>query len=438
LTSRSNSKRLRTHYASQLKDSVGKEVRIAGWVEDLRAKGSITFLTIRDVTGLAQAVFKRDELPEEEYSKLKKLTLQSVVSVRGIVGRSLSKKLEFEVKAKGLELVSKALHPLPLDPRGRIDAGLDKRLDSRALDLRNPKNLAIFKLRHALVQSIRAYLISNGFIEVSTPKLIGTATEGGADLFEVDYFGRKAYLAQSPQLYKEQLVMSLDRVFEMADYFRAEKSSTRRHLSEFYSVDVEAAFMDEEDVMELLEGLIRKGIEDVSRECSEELKLLGVSLKVPEVPFERITYDEAVEELKALGVDKKVGDDLLDSDLKVLGSAHKGFYFITKWPVGLKPFYIERIKEEPEYTYSFDLQHGYLEIASGGRRVHDRAELERRLRECGLDVKGFEEHLKVFGYGMPPHSGWGLGLDRLMMVLTGRKNIREVTLYPRDRFRLVP
>ncbi|MCP8315199.1 MAG: aspartate--tRNA(Asn) ligase [archaeon] len=426
-------------FASELNESlIGKKVSVAGWVEDVRPLGSLTFLTVRDVSGIVQVIFSKGNTPQDIFSTAKLVARQSAVLIHGTVKESKAKGAKVEIQADDLQVLSKAYHPLPIDPTGRVSSSLDLRLDARALDLRNPSALAIFKIRHTALQSIRKTLIDKKFIEVNTPKIIGQAAEGGATLFSLDYFGKKAFLAQSPQLYKEQLTLSLDRVFEISTYFRAEESHTRRHLNEFVSVDIEAAFSYKEDVMNILEEIVVRTIGDVLKNCKNELKLLNRNLKVPKVPFDIMTYSQAIEELKASGLEINFGDDPDTRALKRLSKRHKGFYFITDWPTSLKPFYIETKKDNDEISESFDLMYGYLELASGGTRVSDRAKLEKRLLENGLDPKDFSEHLKAFTWGMPVHAGWGLGLDRFTMVLTGMKNIRDVILYPRDRFRLNP
>jgi nondiscriminating aspartyl-tRNA synthetase len=432
-------KTMKRMFVSELDEGlIGKKVSIAGWVEDVRPLGSLIFLTIRDVSGIIQVVFNKGNISQDIFLTAKSVTRQSAVIIHGTVKESKAKGAKVEIQADNMQVLSKAQHPLPIDPTGRVGSSLDLRLDSRALDLRNPSTSAIFKIRHVALQSIRKTLLDKKFIEVNTPKIIGQAAEGGANLFSLDYFGKKAFLAQSPQLYKEQLTLSLDRVFEISAYFRAEKSHTRRHLNEFVSVDIEAAFSYKEDVMNILEELVVKVIDDVLKECKNELKILNRDLKVPKVPFDRITYSQAVEELKELGLKIKFGDDLDTKALKRLSKKHKEFYFIVEWPTSLKPFYIETKKDNEEISESFDLMYGYLELASGGTRVSDRSKLEKRLLDNGLDPKDFSEHLKVFTWGMPVHAGWGLGLDRFVMFLTGMKNIRDVVLYPRDRFRLTP
>ena len=228
----------RTHYTDQVQESlIGQVVSIAGWIEDIRDIGKVAFLTIRDVRGAAQVVLSANTL-----SAVKDKPRQSAVIVSGVVQHSKSKDFPLEIKAEKVNIVTEATHPLPIDPTGRVESAIDKRLDSRALDLRNPKTSSIFVLRSAVLDNIRTTLRSKAFVEVNTPKIIGSASEGGANLFGFEYFKKQAYLAQSPQLYKEQLILALDRVFEIAAYFRAENSHTVRHLTEFLSVDIEVCF----------------------------------------------------------------------------------------------------------------------------------------------------------------------------------------------------
>ena len=427
----------RTHYSSDLvQEQKGKTVTVAGWVEDVRLLGSLAFLTLRDSRGVCQLVAKKQELPADLFGAICKSPRQSSVIAQGVLKESKAKNISVEIQVQQFRILTEAVHPLPLDPTGRVDANTDKRLDARALDLRNPENLAIFRIRHFALQSIRKSLINHGFLEVNTAKIIGQAAEGGANLFSLDYFGKKGYLAQSPQLYKEQLTMALDRVFEIASFFRAEKSHTRRHLNEFTSVDIEAAFADEDDVMKILEEMVRTTIDEIREKCARELSILNNDLK-PLGNVERVTYSQAVDELKNSGIAIKNGDDLTDQALGVLGSKHHSFFFLVEWPTSLKPFYIAR-KDRTQISRSFDLQYGALELSSGGMRVSNRKELEQRLKEAGLSLDSFTSHLEVFDWGMPPHSGWGFGLDRFMMILTGKSNIRDVVLYPRDQFRFTP
>ena len=424
----------KTHYTSQVDTSLlGQQVKVGGWIEDIRDIGKIAFVTIRDITGLCQVIVTGSNLQSALQAPR-----QSVAIVTGTVQESKARDFPVELKVSEFRVLAEAIHPLPLDPTGRVESAIDKRLDARALDLRNPAIAAIFRLRSAGLKIIRETLCSQGFIEVTTPKIIGSATEGGANLFGFDYFGkRKAYLAQSPQLYKEQLMIALDKVFEIGPYFRAENSHTVRHLSEFTSVDLEASFLDYQDVMDIIEKVIRKVATELHESYKPDLQAAGAK-EILVTKIERLTYEQCLEELAKEGEKLEFGDDLSDSALRRLGSLHPGFYFIMDWPLKLKPFYIHEKEEDSRLSKSFDLQYNYLELASGGRRLHDPAKLRTRLAEQGLNPAAFGDHLKVFDWGMPPHSGWGLGYDRLMMVLTGANNVREVVLYPRDTERLTP
>lgn len=427
----------RSHFANQLNESfIGQKVRIGGWIEDMRDIGRLAFVVVRDVTGTIQAIVTGDNL-----QLAKNTPRQSAVIIFGMVQKNRTRDFLVEIRVEQLIVLARAVHPLPIDPTGRVESALDKRLDSRALDLRNPKISAMFHLRSEALQIIRETLRSKGFLEVNTPKIISTASEGGANLFSFEYFKKKAYLAQSPQLYKEQLTLALDRVFEIGPYFRAENSHTVRHLTEFISIDIEAAFIDYEDVMDIVEEVIRKVATGLSENCKSEIQLVTdgqIATVISKSGIDRLTYDQCLEELAKEGEKLEFGDDLSDASLRKLGEIHKGFYFIIDWPTKLKPFYIHEKEENSKISKSFDLQYGYLEVVSGGRRQHDPAKLRARLTEQGLNLINFSEHLKAFDWGMPPHSGCGLGFDRLMMIMTNSQNIREVVLYPRDTQRLMP
>ena len=425
---------VKTHDIAELDTTnIGKQVVLGGWIEDLRKLGKMTFITLRDVSGISQIIVKG-----ELNDNLGEINRQSVISVRGIVQETKARDFAFEIKAEGIEILAKAVHPLPIDPIGRVESNIDTRLNHRALDMRNQKTASIFKLRHYVLETLRKTLAEKKFIEITTPKIIGSASEGGANLFSLDYFGKTAYLAQSPQLYKEQMTIGLERVYEISNFYRAENSHTGRHLSEFTSIDIEAAFMDYNDVMNILESLVMEVYKVTSKKCKKEQEEIGHIIEIPKSPFERITYMQVIDELKKLGEKIEFGDDLLDSHLRIIGKNHPGFYFLTDWPMKLKPFYIREKDEDPKLSRSFDLQFGYLELSSGGTRLHNTDILKARLKEQGLDPAQFADHLQTFDWGMPPHSGWGMGLDRLMTTLIGIDNVREVVLYPRDPDRLSP
>lgn len=429
----------RSHYAADVKPELdGLHVSLLGWVHEVRDLGGIKFIILRDVSGMCQVTVRKEGLPQEFLEKVKDIGSEDVVYVEGIVKNQPKARLGVEVVLEKIDILSRASRPLPYDVTGRVSAGIDTRLDHRVLDLRNPENNAIFKIADTVLAAAREFFRMNNFIEVRTPRIIATATEGGAALFEVKYFDGRAYLAQSPQLYKEELVTVFERVFEIGPFFRAEESHTRRHVSEFTSIDVEAAFLDIYGVMKVLEELIAYIHKRVIEERSKELELLNVDLKVPELPLPRYTYDDMLAELRDSGLELEWGEDFGTEHLRILGEKHGGYYFITHFPTRSKPFYIQPCEDNSELSESFDLMYSWLELASGGTRVSDRRLLESRLIEQGLNVEAFEHHLKVYDYGMPVHAGWGLGLERLLMVLANKSNIREVILFPRDKFRLVP
>ncbi len=428
----------RTHYASQLtKEHIGFEVIVAGWIEDFRDIGKLGFIMLRDVSGLVQTVLKGENL-----LLARNIPRQSNVLIIGKVQDTKSKNFPVELNVGEIIILSEASLTLPIDPTGRVESNLDTRLDSRALDLRNPKVLNIFVLRSGILGVIRDFFSEHNFIEVNTPKIIGSASEGGSNLFSFDYFKTKGYLAQSPQLYKEQLVLSLDKVFEIAPYFRAENSHTLRHLNEFQSVDMEAAYLDYTAVMDLVEEMIKRILvftKDSKRiEFENPLFEQKTFENLTSKPFPRIRYEDCINELKKLGEKVEFGEDLSDASLKKLGEKFDKFFFILDWPLDLKPFYIHEKENDPKISKSFDLQFGYLELVSGGTRQHDISKLKSRLEAQGLSHQSFRDHLRVFEWGMPPHSGCGLGLDRLLMVLSGVNNIRETVLYPRDTTRISP
>ncbi|MBS7626188.1 aspartate--tRNA(Asn) ligase [Candidatus Bathyarchaeota archaeon] len=430
----------RTHYSSVVTpDLDGVEVTVFGWIQDIRDHGNIIFLTLSDKEGLIQITGTRRNTPPEVMEKMKSLSRQSAIGVKGVVSARVEAPRGVEVIPREIKVLGLASHPLPLDPTGRVHAEIDVRLDARILDLRRPEPRAIFKVRHKVVSAIREYLDEQGFIEVHTPKIIATAAEGGAALFPVDYFNSRAYLAQSPELYKEELITVFEKVYEIGTYFRAEESHTRRHLNEFISVDVEEAFVDYGDVMKLQEDLLAYVLRKLSDECMDQLNILKVNLPKIVLPLKRYKYSEIVDQLNKNGYRLEWGEDLSTSAYRVLGKIHRNeFYFIIDWPTETRPFYVKPKGDSSQTCEAFDLMYEWLEITSGGSRVDRKEQMVERLRKQGLDPANFEFHLKTYDYGMPPHAGWGLGLDRLLMALLRIGNIREVVLFPRDRFRLTP
>jgi nondiscriminating aspartyl-tRNA synthetase len=430
---------VRTYYSANVTPHIdGEEVTLFGWVQEIRDLGGIRFIILQDREGTIQVTVPRKKVNPEVLAKSEALQKRCSIGVKGTVRKTTMTPRGVEVVPKEIKVLSTATIQLPLDITGKTPANIEARLDARALDLCQEQNIAVFTIQHHALEAIRDFLFEKGFLEVHTPRIIASATEGGAALFAVNYFGEKAFLAQSPQLYKEQLVMSLEKVFEVGPFFRAEESHTRRHLSEFVSVDIEQAFADAEDVMRLLEGVIQHACKTVKEKCSKELAVLKYKLRVPKVPFKRFTYDEFLDGLKEQGVEVPWGEDIPTEAFRFLGKLYPRFYFITDWPTNSKAFYIKPREDKPELCEGFDLMWRWIELVSGGTRIAEKALLMDRLREKGLNPEAFKYHLQAFDYGMPPHAGWAIGLERLTMMLTGKKNIREVTFYPRDRLRLTP
>lgn len=429
----------RTHYSIDVvPDLDGQEVTIFGWVQDIRDLGGIRFILLQDREGTIQATLPRKKVSREVLSKSDVLQRRCSVGVRGIVKKTKMTPRAVEVIPKEIRIFTTAALQLPMDVTGKTPAHIDVRLDARALDLCQEGNIAVFRIQHTAVDAIRKFLFQRGFVEVHTPRIIASATEGGAALFPVEYFDRKAFLAQSPQLYKEQLVMSLEKVFEIGPFFRAEESHTRHHLSEFVSIDIEQAFVKAGDVMKLLEKLIQHVCRDVKNKCPRELTKLRHKIEVPNLPVKRLKYDDILQDLNREGIEIPWGEDVPTPAFRTLGKIHPYFYFITDWPTSAKAFYIKPRDDNPEICEGFDLMWSWIELVSGGTRIASKQLLVERLKEKGLDPESFKYHLQAFDYGMPPHAGWAIGLERLTMMLTGKKNIREVSLFPRDQFRLTP
>lgn len=431
----------RSRYSKDVtKKDYDTSVVVAGWVEDIRNLGSIAFIILRDQKGTLQLTILKKKTPEL-FEQLTSLSRESVISAKGLCKGNEKVRNGYEILPETVEILSIAETPLPLGVVDKVEADFDTRLDNRVLDLRKPETQAIFKIRNVVLAAAHEYLRSQHFLEVHTPKIIASSSEGGTDMFKLRYFEKEAFLAQSPQLYKQSLMATgLDRVYEIAWYFRAEEHNTRRHLNESTAIDVEMAFItDEEDVMKILEHLVH-AMWKRAGECNEELEVLKKTLTVPKLPFARIRYDEAVDKLHDRKSPIQWGQDLGTEDEKLLGEImkeeEKEFYFITKYPLESKPFYT--MPEDDTHSRGFDLECKGVEVSSGSQRIHDVNLLKERLKACKLDPKDFDAYLKAFRYGMPPHGGFGFGIERFVMELLDLNNIRECILFPRDRTRLTP
>ncbi len=422
----------------------GDDVTVAGWVHEVRDLGGIAFLILRDTTGRIQVKFEKDEMDDDLVETGLGVSRESVISVTGAVKEEPRAPTDVEVVPDSVEVISAADTELPLDPSGKVDAELSTRLDNRTLDLRREEGQAIFQIRAEVLRAVREAFRAADATEITTPKIVATGTEGGTELFPITYFGREAFMNQSPQLFKQLVAgSSIERVFEIGPIFRAEEHNTPRHLNEATSIDFEGAFCDHHDAMDVCESVVVAAYEAVAENCADELAVLGLedAFEPPETPFPRLSYEEAIERINATGaLDEQLvwGDDLPTEGEKALGEDVGGHYFITDWPSEIKPFYIMDHDDNETLSTGFDLMHPRMELVSGGQREHRREQLISGFEQQGLDAEAFEYYTKMFKYGMPPHAGWGLGGERLVMTMLELSNIREAVLFPRDRQRLSP
>jgi len=430
----------KTHYTKDVSPELDdQEVILGGWVRNYRDLGGLKFINLQDKYGERQITLKKGDISDDLFEKAK-LGYQYCIMVKGIVKTFKKAPGGIEIIPSDIKILNKTPEKLPIDMTGETISELDLRLNNRPLDLRSQRNQAIFDIRGQVLNSIRKFLTERDFTEITTPKIIGSATEGGTELFPIMYFDKEAFLTQSAQLYKEQLSGVYERVYEISPAFRAEKSRTRRHVCEIFTLDVEMAFSNMYDVLKVLEELVHQVIKDIRENQITALKFLNMENKtsIPELPFPRYKYDEILELIeKKFSLSIEWGEDISTEAYRKLGDELTEYYYITHWPMIIKPFYIMPSKN-PKYSESFDLQMGWLELTSGGTRVHNKDHLIAALESKGLNPISFKSHLKVFDFGMPPHAGFGLGIDRWITFLCGLDDIRESILYPRTPDRLTP
>ncbi len=432
-------------FASDVPEKKGMEVLVQGWVHDLRDFGGLKFIILKDRSGKIQITLHKEKTPKVVFDSFEGISKESVLYVVGKAQKSEKAQKGVEIIPSSIEIVSKAQAPVPLDTSGKIESDLSSRLDHRFLDLRNRKSFAIFKIRGKVFKFVSEYFDSQGFININTPKLTTIGVETGAELFEVKYFDKKAYLAQSPQVYKQMFVAAgLERVYEIAPVYRAEKSRTSQHLTEFTGIDFEQGFIkDEHDVMDTVEGLFRHIFKRLNEECTEELSLWNRKLVFPK-KIPRLTMKEAKELLKEKGIILGEDEDLNLEAEKILAQIIKEkckseFVFVYRYPFAVRPFYHMKPANEPNISMSFDLMWNGIEIATGSQREHRYEVLKAQAKEAGINLdKDMAPYAEIFKYGCPPHGGTGLGLDRIVQSLLDIENIREVILLPRDPDRLSP
>ncbi|MDD6183535.1 MAG: aspartate--tRNA(Asn) ligase [Lachnospiraceae bacterium] len=428
---------------SQLLDGSheGTEVKVSGAVHTIRDMGEVAFVILRKREGLLQCVFEEGVTDFD----LKDLKEASAVEVEGTVAKEDRAPNGIEIRLKRIKVLSQPADTMPLAiSKWKLNTSLEAKLDNRAVSLRNVRERAKFKIQEGLVRGFREFLTEEGFTEIHTPKIGAKGAEGGANLFRFEYFHRPAILEQSPQFYKQMMVGVFDRVFETAPVFRAEKHNTKRHLNEYTSLDFEMGYIESfEDIMAMETGFLQHTMKLLERDYGKELKMLGVTLpNVDKIPTVR--FDEA-KELVSQKYDRKIKNpyDLEPEEEHLIGTLFKeeydaDFVFVTHYPSKKRPFYAMDDPEDTTFTLSFDLLFRGLEITTGGQRIHDYQMLRDKIAARGMTEEGMEDYLSAFKYGMPPHGGLGIGLERLTMQLLGEDNVRETTLFPRDLSRLEP
>ena len=411
-----------------------KIVEIVGWVHNLRDLSKIKFIILRDISGIIQITGVQSKTPKQVFDNMEKIPRESVIYVKGSVVESKQAPGGKEILPEEL-VVLNAAEELPIDVLDFSKTELSKRLDYRFLDLHRRESQAVFKVQSTILQAFRDFMINEEkAIEAKFPSIISSSSEGGTELFEVKYFDKKAFLSQSCQLYKQMLACSMEKVFAIFTVWRAEKHNTTRHLNESRQLDFEMAFADEFVVMDILAKCVQYIIKRVLEENKEELELLNLKINIPKTKY--MTFEEVNELMRKEKVKTENNDLTLEAEKKLGELFPDTIVFVHDWPLAEKPFYI--MPKGEKLSRGFDAIYHGMEISSGGQRVHIPDLLEKRIKEKGLDPKDFKSYIDSFRFGAPPHAGWGIGLERITMLILGLDNIREATLFPRDRERLTP
>ncbi|MBI2584026.1 MAG: aspartate--tRNA(Asn) ligase [Candidatus Aenigmarchaeota archaeon] len=435
---------MRTHMASDMaKEKDGSKVILGGWVDSVREHGSLAFLIIRDSSGTAQITAKKGAVDGLILKTIKSLVKESVVLVEGVVHRTERTERGVEIVPKRIEILSVSEKILPLDPN--VESELDTRLDWRPIDLRKPQNLAIFKIQAKILEGFEGYLRKEGFIQIFTPCILGGASEGGAEIFKLKYYKTKAFLRQDPQLHRQlTLIGGYDKIFDIGPSWRAEESRTPRHLSEHRGVAPEISFIkDETDIMRLEEQMIVNAMKKVKEECENELKILGKEVKLPKPPFPELRFPKIYEILENLGKKIPFGEDYDRESEKLLYDYVKEkykseFFFVNRFPFAAKPFYVMKVDGEPQWARSVDLIFKGIEQSSGGQREHRHEKLLGNIKDKKMKMSDIEWFVKHFKYGVPPHGGFCIGIERFTMQLLDIENIKEAVLFARTPDRLIP
>lgn len=433
-------------YIKDVKKRIGEKISLSGFIQTLRKQGGIAFLILRDITGITQTIVLKSNT--EAFSAIQELPIESVITIVGDSKENTQAPNGVEVLIDSIEVLSKTEPelPIPVDEKGESETNLDTRLDWRYLDLRKEKNSLIFKIWTTLEQAFREYCINNNYIEIHSPKTVVTSTESGSELFQIDYFGQKAYLAQSPQFYKQMAMASgFEKVFEVGPVFRANPSSTSRHDTEFTMYDIEKSFItSHHDLMDEEEKMMVAILSAIKDKYGKEIKeTYNQDIKVPSQPFPRVTFSEVKAILAEQGIPNEKKDDLSPEEERAICEYFKNkenndFVFVHEFPTVSRAFYSMRDEKDPTITKSFDLLYRGLEITSGAQREHRYEILKNQIVEKGFKLEPFESYLNFFKYGCPPHGGFAPGPSRLLMKILGLTNVREVTYIYRGIKRLTP
>lgn len=427
-------------FVKDLAKHLGEEISLRGWVRNIRSSGKLLFIIFRDGTGEVQSVAFKPDLGEEAFEQAKRLTIESSLIITGLPKKHEKIEGQYELSVKEIKVVQYAEEY----PISKKEHGPDFLLSNRHLWIRAPKQWAILRIRHTVYYAICEYLNDNAFYRFDSPILTPNACEGTTTLFELDYFDEgKAYLSQSGQLYLETGIMSLGRVYDFGPVFRAERSKTRKHLTEFWMMDAEAAFVQHDENMQIQEGLIRHVIRSVLRKCDNELDILErdkEALRKADAPFRRMTHYEAIEYLRSKGSEISHESDLGAADEVALTEGSETPIFIEKWPKSIKAFYMKRDPENPELVLGSDLiaPEGFGEIIGGSEREDDYELLLSRMQAEKMPIEDYQWFLDLRKYGTVPHSGFGIGLERLVTWMSGIHHIRETIPFPRMIYRIYP
>ncbi len=432
----------RTHYTNEIKTG---EVVLSGWINKIRDLGRVKFIILRDCEGIAQITFKKGIVKDTLFEVIKGLGQEDIISVRGNVIKRENAPQGVEVIPNEVDVVDKAIRPLPIDISGKIESNLDVRLDWRVLDLRRPETTAIFKVQAKIVEAMMKFLNEKRFLQVFTPCLMGTASESGSEVFPVVYFEKNAFLRQDPQLHRQLLIAAgFEKIYDLGPNWRAEPSHTPRHLCEYRACAVEFAFMlNESDIMRIEEELIIAALKTVRKECQKELYLLGKEVSIPSTPFPEFKFPEVYDILEEFGKKIEYGEDYDRESENILSRYVKekygnDFFFVNRFPYKVKPFYVMKVDENPQWARSVDMIYKGLEQSSGGQREHRYEKNIQQIKEKQMNVNSLDWFTKFFKYGVPPHGGFCLGIERFVKQLLDLKNIREGVLFPRAPERLLP